>query len=190
MFGCGVAITLLAGGAVSAQMLADVARTEESRRKTVKEPAKVYTNEDLKRDVGGSEAPKPAAAAQPAATGDAASAQAAADAKAKDAAAQGDSKTGEPAKDQAYWSGRMKQAQDQLDRSKMFLAALESRVNALNTDFVNRDDPAQRAVVERDRQRALAEMERVRKDIVQQTKAIADIEDEARRASVPPGWLR
>ncbi len=110
--------------------------------------------------------------------------------KAKDAAAQGDSKTGEPAKDQAYWSGRMKQAQDQLDRSKMFLAALESRVNALNTDFVNRDDPAQRAVVERDRQRALAEMERVRKDIVQQTKAIADIEDEARRASVPPGWWR
>jgi len=84
----------------------------------------------------------------------------------------------------------MKQAQDQLDRSKMFLAALETRVNALNADFVNRDDPAQRAVVDRDRQRAMAEMDRVRKDIAQQTKAIADIEEEARRAGVPAGWLR
>jgi hypothetical protein len=30
----------------------------------------------------------------------------------------------------------------------------------------------------------------VKNDIVQQTKAIAGIQEEARRAGVPPGWLR
>jgi hypothetical protein len=192
LFGCCCAAVLavLAGTVASAQTLADVARAEESRRKTVKEPSKVYTNNDLKRDASGSETPAPASTAKPAPTGDAAPPPAGAEAKAQDAAGQKDAPANAPARDRAYWSDRMKQAQDQLDRSKMFLAALETRVNALNTDFVNRDDPAQRAIVERDRQRATAEMDRVRKDITQQTKAIADIEDEARRAGVPAGWLR
>ena len=186
VFGCGIVVAVLAGATASAQTLADVARTEESRRKTIREPGKVYTNQDLKRDAGGNEPPAAATAAQPAATPP----QAGAEAKDKEAAAPSESKSDEPVKDQAYWSGRIRQARDQLDRSKMFLAALESRVNALNTDFVNRDDPAQRAVVERDRQRTVAEMARVRKDIEEQTKAVADIEDEARHASVPAGWLR
>ena len=191
-FGCCCAATLavLAGVAASAQTLADVARTEESRRKTIKEPSKVYTNDDLKRDVSGGETPAPASTAKPASTGDTAPSPAGAEAKATDAAGQKDAPANEPARDRAYWSDRMKQAQDQLDRSKMFLAALETRVNALNADFVNRDDPAQRTVIDRDRQRAMAEMDRVRKDIAQQTKAVADIEDEARRAGVPAGWLR
>jgi hypothetical protein len=33
-------------------------------------------------------------------------------------------------------------------------------------------------------------MERVKQDIVDATRAIADIEEEARKAGVPPGWLR
>jgi hypothetical protein len=45
-------------------------------------------------------------------------------------------------------------------------------------------------VVADNRQKALAELDRVKNDIVQQTKAIADIQSEARRAGVPPGWLR
>src|SRR5450756_2400479 len=41
-----------------------------------------------------------------------------------------------------------------------------------------------------DRQKALAELERVKTEIEKLTKQIADIEEEARRAGVPPGWLR
>jgi hypothetical protein len=36
----------------------------------------------------------------------------------------------------------------------------------------------------------MAEMDRVRIDIELQKKKIADIEEEARQAGVPPGWLR
>ena len=77
-----------------------------------------------------------------------------------------------------------------LERAKTFAEALQSRINALNTDFVNRDDPAQRNVVAADRNKALAEMDRVKKEIEQHTKAIAGIQEEARRAGVPAGWVR
>jgi hypothetical protein len=93
-------------------------------------------------------------------------------------------------KDEAYWSGRMKAERATLDRLQIFADSLQSRINALLTDFVNRDDPAQRAKIETDRKTALAELERVNKDLDQQRKKIAALEDEARRAGVPSGWLR
>ena len=55
---------------------------------------------------------------------------------------------------------------------------------------MNRDDPAQRAVIEQNRLKAMAELERVQRDVAASTKAIRDIEDEARKAGVPAGWLR
>lgn len=164
--------------AAAQQSLAEVARAEAARRKTVPQAAKVYTNSDLKADVS---APSVPTAPPPAATAPgtaAASGNATPDAPAP------------PPRDQAYWSARMKEARTTLDRSRMFAEALQSRINALNADFVNRDDPAQRAVIEQDRKTALAELDRVKKDIEEQTKAITAIEDEARRAGVPAGWLR
>jgi hypothetical protein len=41
-----------------------------------------------------------------------------------------------------------------------------------------------------ERQRSLAELDRLKIEILQHTKAIADIQEEARRAGVPAGWLR
>ncbi len=72
----------------------------------------------------------------------------------------------------------------------MLADALQSRLNALTTDIVNRDDPAQRAQLERERQRALLELDRTKIEIAEHVKAIAAIEEEARKAGVPPGWLR
>ena len=68
--------------------------------------------------------------------------------------------------------------------------ASSSRLNALDTDFANTSDPAQRAVVEDNRKTARAEKERISKDLDKQTKAINDVQEEARKASVPAGWLR
>jgi hypothetical protein len=171
---------LLGAGASwgSAQSLADVARKEEERRQTIKAPSKTYTNKDL---VGsGSDVVPPLPAPAPASTTPAASASDADPAP----------KSKEPAKDQAYWSNRMKGLQTQLDRDQTLLAALESRVNALNTDFVSRDDPAQRGVIESNRKKALAEQASMKQQVDADKKAIADLEEEARRAGAPPGWLR
>jgi hypothetical protein len=93
-------------------------------------------------------------------------------------------------RDEAWWRKRITAARADLQRNELFLEALQSRVNALSTDFAGRDDPMQRAQVSANRQRALAEMERVRADIDKLKKQIVEIEEEARVAGVPPGWLR
>ena len=60
----------------------------------------------------------------------------------------------------------------------------------LTADFTARDDPAQRSAIGRDRQKALDELDRVKKALETDRQALGDFQEEARRASVPPGWLR
>jgi hypothetical protein len=184
-------ILLVAAGVGSAgldlranQSLADVARKEEDRRKTVPAPAKVYTNKDLTPTTAGS-TPAPATPADSTTT-----TKAETDAKdAKEAAAKL-AKANGPAKDQAYWAGRLKALKDKLERDTTFADALQTKINSLTADFVNRDDPAQRATLERDRQKSIGQLAALRKDVETGKKAIVDLEEEARRAGVPPGWLR
>ena len=185
------AVILCLAGAwpVWGQSLADVAKKEEARRKATAEPAKVYTNKDLSHKT--ETVPPADAASKPANAGkDGAKDKDAKDgAKNKDESKDKDSAK-EPVKDKAYWFGRLKTLEDKLLRDTNYLDAMQTRINALNTDFVNRDDPAQRGVVERDRQKAIAEQNRLKQDVLDDKKAIADLEEEARRAGVPPGWLR
>jgi hypothetical protein len=185
-------LTLLAVSPAWAQSLGDVARKEEARRKTVKATGKVYTNDTLRKEPESTPPSTPApppssapAAAAPGSSGSPGQAQSHAG-EAQPTAPQPEQKK----KDEAYWRGRITEARQNLARSQVFHDALQSRINALTTDFVARDDPAQRRVIEADRLKALAELDRVTKEIAQSKKAIADIEEEARRAAVPPGWLR
>jgi hypothetical protein len=171
----------LKAGAQSPPPLAEVARAEEARRKALgKASSKVYTNEDLRPDITRSTMTV-SGNLTPAAPSTQVPALNLPGGKAEPTPAE---------KDQAYWKGRIGAARAAVDRSKIFADALQSRINALTTDFTNRDDPAQRAQIELERQRAIAELDRVKKEIAEQTKAIADVEEEARKAGVPPGWLR
>ena len=173
-------VWLAAAQTAPAKPIADVAKAEEARRKSVKKPAKVYTNGSLTADISKG-APAPAASTA-APTETPASATPAKPAAGKPAAE-------DPAK-QEYWTNRITAARAQLQRTQMFADSLQSRINALMTDFVNRDDPAQRAKIEADRNASLAELERVKKELDEQTKALAAIQEEGRRAGVPAGWLR
>ena len=159
-----------------AQSLADVARKEEARRKTIPEAAKVYTNKDLNVQAGDS-APPPAVA--PARAG---APPPDAEKDAKDAK--------EPAKDQAYWSGRLKKMQDQVQLDEASFQAIQASVNSLTADFLTHADPTQRMAIESDRQKALAEFSKLKQSITNGKQSIIDLEEEARRAGVPPGWVR
>jgi hypothetical protein len=165
------------------QSLADVARAEEARRKRVKIPSKTYTNDNLRNEGDNS---APAVTPPPAAT----TAAKPADPAVKPEAAKETPAEDGPKKDEKYWRGRVTAVQQSLARNKVLLDALQSRVNALNTDFANVSDPGQRTIVEANRKTAVAEMDRVTKDIANQTKEVATIQDEARKANVPAGWLR
>ena len=171
-FTAAVVVCVVSTAAAPAQ-LGEVARKEAERRKTVTSSSKTYTNESLKS------APQPSSA--PASSSPAASTLPPPNASADPS---------DRKKDEAQWRDRIRGEREALDRAKTFAEALQSRINALNTDFVNRDDPAQRSVIAADRDKALAEMERVKKEIEQHTKAIPTIQEEARRAGVPAGWVR
>ncbi len=179
-FAAVIAVASLAGAArpVRAQSLGELGRQEEERRKQVKQPAKVYTNKDLNTVPAPSEPPSTAAAATATATTPA------------PAPAAADNKADGQVKDQKYWSGRKKELDAKLERDKVLADAMQSRINGLTADFAARDDPAQRAIIERDRQRAIAELDGLSKSIKDDTKALSDLDEEARKASVPPGWLR
>jgi hypothetical protein len=163
--------------------LAELAKREEARRKAVQAPAKVVTDADVKK--GTPAAPPPAAAGAPGASAAGGSTPAPATAADKPA-----SKPDEPAKDEAYWKDRITQVREELRRNEMFAEALQTRVNALTADFTARDDPYQRARIGEDRVKALAELDRLKTEVDLQKKKLDEIQEEARRAGVPPGWVR
>lgn len=181
-------LLLAAASSYAQQSLADVARKEEERRKTQAPATKVYTNKDL-AEVPPSTTPAPAVGGSGSTSSSTGSGTSSSTATKKDDQKDAKDEKSE-GRDQAYWSGRMKSARETLDRDSTFADALQSRISALTTDFVNRDDPAQRSTIERDRQKAVAELDRLKKQVLADRKAITDIEEEARRAGVPPGWLR
>ena len=186
-----VTLLVASSGAAFAQRpsqttsLADVAKAEEARRKTARKATKVFTNSSLTMPADAATVSAPPATT-PAAAG-ATNASPAAPTISGGKAAPVD-----PAamKDQAYWQGRISKARTDLGRTRLFADSLQTRINSLNTDWINRDNRVEKEKIKQELDAALAELERVKKEIDVQTKAIAAIEDEARRANVPSGWLR
>jgi hypothetical protein len=171
--GLAVLLCLRAGaGLAQTPSLVELAQMEQARRKAVKGVAKVYTDKDLPKTgtpaIASAVPPPTAIPPEP-----------------KPAEAVPDDK-----KDEAAWRARMGLAREALRRNEAFALALQSRINALATEMVNRDDPYQRAKISDDRQKALTELQRVTSEIEQAKKEIADIEEDARKANIPPGWLR
>lgn len=187
----GILSCVLAGTTALSAQLGSVARKEAERRKTAKQ-GKSYTNDDLPAVPPPSSAPASSGTQSPDATAPAAAAPPPS-APSSDAAAAPPRVSADPAerkKEEAAWRERIKAEREALDRAKTFADALQTKINSLNTDFVNRDDPAQRATIAADRDKSLAELDRLKKEIAEHTKAIAGIQEEARRAGVPAGWVR
>lgn len=173
----------LAALAAHAQSLGDLARREAERRKAVKVPAKVYTNENILPALPVTPPPDEAAA-----PGAAAASTPAVQAERPPTPAE--RPPDDPRKTESYWRERITAARQQRDRNIVYMEALQSRINGLWADFTARDDPAQRAVIAAERQRALDELERLKQEQANLEKQILDIEDDARRSGVPPGWIR
>lgn len=206
----GILSCVVTGSTVLSAQLGDIARKEAERRKTVQSSGKTYTNDNIKPDPSPSIAPSsdaPAAGSSSSSATDKSADTSAADksaaGKSGDTSADGKTagdKTDKPAqvsadpverkKEEAQWRERIQNERDLLDRSKSFAEALQSRINALNTDFVNRDDPQQRAKIAADRDKALSDLDRTKKEIDEHTKNITKIQEDARRAGAPAGWVR
>jgi hypothetical protein len=204
----GILLCVLATTPGLSAQLGSVAKKEAERRKTAPS-GKVYTNDSL--------SPAPEPSSRPATSGsDAAAASSSSDtdksatdksdksatdkstteksaADTTDKAAPAKQVSADPAerkKEEAEWRERIKNEREALDRAKSYADALQIKINSLNTDFVNPDDPVQRAAIAAERDKSLAEMDRLKKEITEHTKKIATIQQDARQAGAPPGWVR
>ena len=175
-----VASICLPVAAQSPQTLADVAKAEEARRKSVKKTSKVYTNTALTPDIT-TPVPPSVPSSSPAGNATPANTTPGGTAAPADKAA---------VKDQAYWQGRIAQARTELGRTQMFADSLQTKINSLKTDFVNRDNRVEREKIEKELNTALAELERLKKEVADKQKAITAIQDEGRKAGAPAAWLR
>lgn len=165
--------------------LAEVARREALRRAALPPSTLTLTNADIGEPPA--PPPRPVAADLPAASD---AGRETPPGEASNAEASSAEASTDDAHDEGWWRTRMSEARAAVERDRVLIAALESRVASLATDVVNRDDPAQRAQLMADRQRALDELKQLREQVDADVKAIAAIEDEARKAGVPAGWLR
>jgi hypothetical protein len=180
-----MAMTLVAfcGSLLEAQTpsLGEVAKKEAERRKAQPPAAKVYTNKDLPPSAQKPSTPPPVETQATLVDPVAPAAEQKPPEKPEEQKEQ---------KDEAWWKARMAGAREELRRNEMFAEALQTRINALSRDFVNRDNPVQRSKIGQDRADALTELARVKQEIDRGKKQIEDIEEEARKLGVPPGWLR
>jgi len=172
-------VCVLLGATGWAQSLGELARREAERRRAIEKPGRVYTNDDLEPT------PPPAApAASPGPTAPPA-APAPAPAVATEVSAEEEEDRGED-----WWRERIATLRRDLERAVLLQDALQSRINALTTDFTNRDDPAARELIAADRRRAIDELDRLFDEARDLEQQVADLEEEARRDAIPPGWLR
>jgi hypothetical protein len=105
------------------------------------------------------------------------------------AAAEGGQKPDEK-KDEGYWRERMAKARQALAKDEAALPVAEAKVQGMTTEVVNMDDPARQSKLRQQLMVSMAEVERLKGQIEADRKAIADIQSEARRAGIPPGWIR
>ena len=103
--------------------------------------------------------------------------------------------TGEPEsareeRGEDYWRNRVTTARTEKRRAEVTAAALQNRIDGLWAVLTARDDPFQRAGIEQDRFEAIRLLETTQTEIRRLDREIQDIQEEARRANVPPGWLR
>lgn len=183
-----VALAVLSiGGPLLAQSLGEVAEKEKERREREKKPAKSFTDEDLRKgkptpkdkdkDAGSKQEPEQPAAVAPSPEGedsdDAARARAA---------------------DEAYWRRAAQEHRDRIRRAEEKVQALQARIDALMVDRnppgADALDPNRLQTIEAQKAQAREELDKAKAELAAARAALEDLEEQARRKSVPPGWLR
>jgi hypothetical protein len=191
-----VLVLLFATPAVSrAQSLGEVAKKEQEKQekkkkeKSGKPPAtvKVYTDEDLKK---ARESEAGAVTVLPengnleggaASSGD------------DDEVVSGEGRpVGGRRRTETYWRDRAARARSAVEEADAKVKDLEGRIAALRNDMnpVNTQDPNRLQSRDRELREAIDALDAARLSADAARKALADLEEEARRAGAMPGWLR
>jgi hypothetical protein len=186
--------------------MAELADKEKAKKKDPK--AKTFTNDDLEKRRPRAEAtPTPAAGSRttrpPRPAGSAAEApnlyEGMTPEEIEEAKKRGDTRGTEgPAADtagaEAVWRKRAAEARAAVEKAEKRVEELQAQYTALAQDVspnpADIGDPMRLFKLDEKKRETLAELEQAKADVTAKKKALEELEDEARRKNVPPGWLR
>jgi hypothetical protein len=183
---------LLAAGGVSGQSLAEAAKREKERRAKSGPNGPAFTDEDLKQhgEAGASTSGDAGnSAGRPAGEG-------AGGDKSSAAGKSGTPKAPAGAGDEAYWRGRAKACRDAVAAAEARVAQAQASVDHTPAGIrqplpgdAMKQVPRSTAT-DSDRRAAEANLEAAKAELARARKSLNDLEDEARRKGILPGWLR
>jgi hypothetical protein len=95
------------------------------------------------------------------------------------------------ADDEQYWRGRHQEANERLQAAEQKVNELQSDVNALTRQFyAESDGVGGRGQIEAQRNERLSDLDKAKAELEQARQALNSLEEEARKAGAPPGWVR
>lgn len=180
-------LPLLESTALGQSLGEAAAREKDKRAKRGATATRSYTGDDLKT------APKPGSET------DSASAGTAPILMSGDGTEEGSS-TSEDAEggasssdsDERAWRQRMKEHRDAIAAAEQAIRASEERLARLMSDRdpVGLMDPNRLQTIESQKNEAMQALESAQRDLAGARQALQNLEEEARRNNIPPGWLR
>ena len=183
-----IVVLLLVPALATAQSLGEAAAREKAKRDSKRgksAPAPTYTDEDLKdpskpekkSGEGTSSGGQPRSRSSTARRAPEATAEAAPSVSAGD---------------ESVWRQRARGQREAVRSAEKAIEDAQSRLNALmlDRDPTSLGDPNRLQTIEARKNEARSALEAARLNLAEAQKGLQDLEDEARRNSVPPGWLR
>jgi hypothetical protein len=155
--------------------LVDVAKKEKQRREKTK-PTKTFTNQDIqdfKTKNNLTDEKKEGETEEQAATEDS------------------DADNPTSVENEEAWHQKYQESQDKIKAAEDKINTLQSEINELTRAFyAEADGVAQRPVIEQERNDRLNSLDQAKKELEDAKQAAENLQDEARKAGVPPGWVR
>lgn len=167
--------------------LVEAAKKEKERRAKVK-GTKVFTNQDIQefKKKNNIEDEEEVVSTEEEGEPESAGAE-----KTPKTAAKEKEKEKDLSMNEEYWRGRYQNASARVQQAQEKVNQLQSDINSLNQQFyAEGDGVGQRPLIESERGARLTELEAAKAELEQARQDFTNLEEEARRAGAPPGWVR
>jgi predicted nucleic acid-binding Zn-ribbon protein len=112
------------------------------------------------------------------------------DAAAKPADAAAPGAKPDPKRDEGWWRAKMTELRTAAEKDQQSVDQLQTRINRLQADSVNIDDPLKQTKARMDLVTAMDQLDKMKAQVDADRRAISALQEEARRLSVPAGWVR
>ncbi len=171
--------------------VADAARKAREEKKNTQKPKKVYTDDDVRHNLGGPAAPSSTTGAGSAGASSAGAAPASGEKKVGGEQKAGKEEKGEDPNSEAAWRKRFQDQREKIAKAERELDILQREAQKSQVQYYT--DP-QKAMTEQNSQaevnEKMAKIQAKKQEIVQLKQGLDDLEDQLRKSGGDIGWAR